>query len=182
MVQWALCLGSRALRGSTGALGVCGVLPGAKRTMVDGPAWCSVRSILSCVFRDSIFHVYGLALTREGQSLLRAECSSWQIGQHATEEGQQRRIGLRLPPLGPEGLGQRWSVFVCASELKGQTGSKLGQRWEMWLNFQHFIYWEFLKEQNICCTLRFREKRLNERRWMRASGRATETTTEVADF
>jgi len=61
-------------------------------------------------------------------------------------------------------------------------GSELGQRLEMWPNFQHFLHWEFLEEENICSTLRFREKRLNEGRRGKALGRATETTTEVAVF
>jgi len=119
---------------------------------------------------------------REGQSLLRAECFSWQLGQHATEDGQQERIGWRLPPLGQEGLGQRCSAFVWASQQKGQTGSELGQRLEMWPNFQHFLHWEFLEEENICSTLQFREKRLNEGRRAEALGGATETTTELARF
>jgi len=82
--------------------------------------------MLSCVCRDSTLGVSGVVLEREGQSLLRAECSSWQLGQHATEDGQQARIGWRLPPLGQEGLGQRCSAFVWESVQKGQTGSELG--------------------------------------------------------
>jgi len=58
----------------------------------------------------------------------------------------------------------------------------LGQRVEMWQNFQHFVHWEFLEEENICSTLRFREKRLREGRTAKASGGATVTTTEVANF
>jgi len=180
MVRWALCLGGGALRGSTGVLGVWGGTPGAVRTTVEGPVWSSARSMLSCVCRDSTFGVSGAVFGQEGQSLLCAECSSWQLGQHATQDGQQSRIGWRLPPLGQEGLGQRCSAFVWASEQKGQTGSEEGQRWEMWPNFQHFLHWEFLEEGNICSTLQFREKRLSEGRRTKASGRAIETTTEVA--
>jgi len=47
MVRWALCLGGRALRWSTGALGVWGGAPGAVQTTVEGPAWSSARSMLS---------------------------------------------------------------------------------------------------------------------------------------
>jgi len=121
MVCWALCLVGRASQGSTGALGVQGAAPGAGGWIVDGPAGSSARSILSCVCRDSTFGASGVAFGREGQSLLRAECSSWQLGQHATEEGQQARIGWRLPPLGQEGLGQRCSALEWASEQKGLT-------------------------------------------------------------
>jgi len=181
IVRWALYLGGGALRGSTGALGVWGGAPGAVRTTLEGPAWSSARSMLSCVCRDSTFGASGVAFGREWQSLLCTECSSWQLGQHATNDGQHLRIGSRLPPLEQEGLGQRCSAFVWASEQKGQTGSKLGQRWKMWPNFQHFLHWELL-EKNICSTLRFRERRLNERRRANASGGATETTTEVAVF
>jgi len=120
-VRWALCLGGGASRGSTGALRVRGGAPGAGRRIVEGPAWSSVRSMLSCVCRDGTFGVSGVVFRREGQSLLRAECSSWQLGQHATEDGQQVRTGRRLPPLGQEGLGQRCSALVWASGQKGQT-------------------------------------------------------------
>jgi len=125
MVRWALCLGGGASRGSTGALGVRGAAPGAEGRIVEGPAWSSARSMLSCVCRDSTFGASGEAVGREGQSLLRAECSSWQLAQHATEDRQQARTGRRLPPLGQEGLGQRCSALVWASEQKGQTGSVL---------------------------------------------------------
>jgi len=135
MVRWALCLGGGASRGSTGALGVRGAAPDVGGRIVEGPAWSSARSMLSCVCRDSTFGVSGVVLGREGQSLLRAECSSWQLGQHATEDGQQARTGRRLPPLGQEGLGQRCSALVWASEQKGQTGSELGQRVGIWPNF-----------------------------------------------
>jgi len=128
-------------------------------------------------------HLHGrLVCYRERQSLLGAECSSWQLGQHATEDGQQARTGRRLPPLGQEGLGQRCSALVWVSEQKGQTGRLLGQRVEMWPNFQHFLHWEFLEEENICSTLRFREKRLMEGKTAKASGGAMVTTTEVADL
>jgi len=53
-----------------------------------------------------------VVLGSEGQSLLRAECSSWQLRQHAAEDGQQLRTGSRLPPLGLEGLGQGCSALV----------------------------------------------------------------------
>jgi len=182
MVRWALCLGGGASRGSTGALGVRGAALGAGGRIVEGPAWSSARSMLSCVCRVRTSGASEVVFGREGQSLLRAECSSWQLGQHATEDGQQARTGLRLPPLGQEGLGQRCSALVWESEQKGQTGNVLGQRVEMWPNFQHFLHWEFLEEENICSTLRFREKRLMEGRMMKASGGATVTTTEVADF
>jgi len=52
----------------------------------------------------------------------------------------------------------------------------------MWLKFQHFLHWEFVQEENICCTLWFRENRLKERRRATASGGATVTTTLVAVF
>ena len=42
---------------------------------------------------------------RSGQSLLRAEWESPQFGHFAGAAGQQSRTGLRLPPLGHEGLG-----------------------------------------------------------------------------
>jgi len=112
MVRWALCLGSGESRGSIGALGVWGGALGVERMTVEGPAWSSARSMLSCVCRDSTFGASVVVFGREGQSLLRAECSSWQLGQHATEDGQQARIGWRLPPLRQEGLGQRCSAFV----------------------------------------------------------------------
>jgi len=128
MVRWALCLGGGASRRSTGALGVWGGASGAVQTTVEGPAWSSARSMLSCVCRDGTFGVSGVVLGWEGQSLLRAECSSWQLGQHTTEDGQQPMIGRRLRPLGQQGLGQRCSAFVWASEQKGQAGSELGQR------------------------------------------------------
>ena len=108
--------------------------------MVEGPAWSSVRSMLSCICRDSTFGASGVVFGREGQFLLGTEYSSSQLGQHATEDGQQARIGSRLPPLGQEGLGQRCSALVWASEQKGQTGSVLGQRLGMWPNFQHFLH------------------------------------------
>jgi len=164
MVRWALCLGGGASRGSTEALGVRGAALGAEGRIVDGPAWSSARSMLSCVCRDRTCGVSGAVLGREGQSLLRAECSSWQLGQHATKARQQARTGRRLPPLGQEGLGQRCSALVWESEQKGQTRSELGQRAGMWPNFQHFLHWGFLEEENICSTLRFREKRLMEGR------------------
>jgi len=143
---------------------VWGGAPGAEGRIVEGPAWSSARSMLSCVCQDSTFGVSGVVFGQEGQSLLRTECSSWQLGQHATEDGQQARTGRRLPPLGQEGLGQRCSALVWASEQKGQTGSELGQRVGTWPNFQHFLHWEFLEEENICSTLRFWEKRLMEGR------------------
>jgi len=93
MVRWALCLGGGASRGSTGALGVRGAALGAGGRIVEGPAWSSARSMLSCVCRDGTFGTSGVVFGREGQSLLRAECSSWQLGQHATEDGHQARIG-----------------------------------------------------------------------------------------
>jgi len=98
MVLWALCLGGGASRGSTGALGVRGAAPGIGRRTVEGLAWSSARSMLSCVCRDTTFVVSGVVFWWEGQSLLRAECSSWQFRQHATEEAQQARRGRRLPP------------------------------------------------------------------------------------
>ena len=42
---------------------------------------------------------------RSGQSLLRAESESPQFGHLAGGAGQQSKTGLRLPPLGHEGLG-----------------------------------------------------------------------------
>ena len=39
-----------------------------------------------------------------------------------------------------------------------------------------------MEEKNICSTLRFREKMLMEGSMAKASGGATVTTTEVADF
>jgi len=93
MVRWALCLGGGALQGSTGALGVRGGAPGVGRRTVEGPAWSSARSMLSCMCQDSTFGPSGEIFGQEGQSLLRAECCSWQLGQHATEVGQQSRIG-----------------------------------------------------------------------------------------
>jgi len=182
MVRWALCLGGGASRGSTGALRVWGGALGAERTTVEGPAWSSARHMLSGLCRDRTCGVSGVVFRREGRSLLRAECSTWQLGQHVTEDGQQARIGWRLPPLGQEGLGQRCSAFAWASEQKGQTGSVLGQRLEMWPNFQPLLHWEFLEKENICSTLQFWEKRLNEVRRAKASGGATDTTTEVAVF
>jgi len=182
MVRCALCLGGGASRGSRGPLGVRGAAPGAGGRIVDGPAWSSARSMLSCVCRDSNSGVSGVVFGWEGQSLLHAECSAWQLGQHATKDGQQVRTGRRLPPLGQEGLGQGCSGLVWESEQKGQTGCVLGQREGMWQNFQHFLHWEFLEEENICSTLRFREKRLMEGRMAKASGGATVTTTEVDDF
>ena len=164
MVGWALCLAGGASRGSTGALGVRGAAPDVGARIVEGPARSSAKSMLSCVCGDSTFGVSGVVLGRAGQSLLRAECTSWQLGQHATEDGQQARTGRRLPPLGQEGLGQRCSALVWASEQKGQTGSELGQRVGIWLNFQHFVHWEFLEEEDICSTLLFWEKRLMEGR------------------
>jgi len=181
MVRWALCLGGGALRGNTGALGVRGEALGAGGRIVEGPAWSSARSMLSCVCRDCDSGVSGVVFGREGQSLLHAECSSWQLGQHATEDGQQARTGRILPPLGQEGLGQRCSALVWESEQKGHTGNELGQRVGMCPNFQHFLHWEFL-EENICSTLRFLEKWVMEGRMAKASGEATVTTTEVADF
>jgi len=118
----------RSIVGGTGALGVWGGAPGAVRTTVEGPAWSSVGSMLSCVCRDSIFLASGAVFRREGQSLLRGECSSWQLGQQATKDGQLPRIGWRLLPIGQQGLGQPCSAFVCASEQKGQTCSELGQQ------------------------------------------------------
>jgi len=76
MVRWAHCLGGGASRGSTEALGVRGAAPGAGRETVEGPAWSSARSMLSCVCRDCTCGVSGVVFGREGQSLLRAECSS----------------------------------------------------------------------------------------------------------
>jgi len=105
MVRWARCLGGGASQGSTGALGVQGAALGSGGRIVEGPAWSSARSMLSCVCRDRNSGVSRVVFGREGQSLLRAECSSWQLGQHATEDGQQARTGRRLPPLGQEGLG-----------------------------------------------------------------------------
>jgi len=128
MVRWALCLGGGASRGSIEAFGVRGAVPGAGGRIVEGPAWSSARSMLSCVCRDRTSGASEVCFGREGQSLLRAECSSWQLGQHATEDGRQARTGRRLPPLGQEGLGQRCSALVWASEQNGQTGSMLGQR------------------------------------------------------
>jgi len=116
MVRWALSLGRGASRGCTGALGVQGAAPGAGRETVEGPAWSSARSILSCVCQDRTCGVSEVVFGREGQSLLRAECSSWQLGQHAIKDGQQARTGRRLPPLGQEGLGQRCSALVWESE------------------------------------------------------------------
>ena len=182
MVRWALCLGGGASRGSQGALGVRGAALGAGGRIVEGPAWSSARSMLSCVCRDRNPGVSGVVFGQEGQSLLRAECSSWQLGQYATEDGQQARTGRRLPPLGQEGLGQRCSALVWESEQKGQTGSVLGQRVGMWPNFQHFLHWEFLEEENICSTLQFREKRLLEGRMAKASGGATVTTRRLLTF
>jgi len=130
MVRWALCQGGGASRGTTGELGVWGGALGVGQTIVGGPAWSSARSMLSCVCRDSTVGVSGVVFGREGQALLRAECSSWQLGQHAIEDGQQARIGRRLPPSGQAGLGQQCSTLVCASKLKGQTGSSLRQRLE----------------------------------------------------
>jgi len=98
MVRWALCLDGGASWGSTGTLGVWEGALGAERVSHEEPAWYSARSMLSCVRRDGLPGASGVALGWEGQSLLRAECSSWQLGQHAIEEGQQLRIGLRLPP------------------------------------------------------------------------------------
>jgi len=126
MVHWALFLGGGASRGNTGALGVREGTLGVEQSTVEGPAWSSVRSMLSFVCRDRASGASGVAFGREGQSLLYAECSAWQLGQHATEDGQQARIGWRLPPLGQEGLGQRCSAFVWVSQHKGQTGSELG--------------------------------------------------------
>jgi len=120
MVWWALCLGGGASRGRTGALGVSGGAPGAGRRTVEGPAWASARSMLSCTCRDGTLGVSGVVFEREGQSLLRAECSSWQLGQHATEDGQQARIGRRLPPLGQEGLGQQCSAFGWRVNRRGR--------------------------------------------------------------
>jgi len=80
MVRWALCLGGGASRGSTEALGVWGGAPGVEGTIVEGPAWSSARSMVSCICRDSTFGVSGVVFVREGQSLLRAECSSWHLG------------------------------------------------------------------------------------------------------
>jgi len=128
MVRWALCLGGGVSRESTGALGVRGVALGAGGTTIEGPAWSSASSMLSCVRRDRTCCVSGVVFGREGQSLLRAECPSWQLGQHDTEDGQQASTGRRLPPLGQEGLGQRCSALVWESEQKGHTGSELGQR------------------------------------------------------
>jgi len=182
MVYWPLCLGGGVSRGSTEAIGVRGAAHGAGGRTAEGPAWSLARSMLSCVCRGRSSGVSGVVLGREGLSLLCAECSSWQLGQHATEDGQQAWTGRRLPPIGQQGLGQRCSALVWESEQKGLTGSVLGQRVEMWPNFQHFLHWEFIEEENICSTLRFREKRLMEGRMAKASGGATVTTTEVADF
>jgi len=164
MVCWALCLGGGASRGSTEVFGLRGAASDAGGRIVEGPAWSSARSMLSCVCRDRTCGVSGVVFGREGQSLLRAECSSWQLGQHATEDGQQARTGRRLPPLWQERLGQRCSALVWESEQKGQTGRVLGQRVGMWPNFQHFLHWELLEEGNICSTLRFRVNRLMEER------------------
>jgi len=106
MVRWALSLSGGASQASSGALGVWGGASGVERGSVEGPAWSSARSMLSCVGRDSSFGASGGDFRREGQSMLRAECSSWQLGQQATEDGHQARIGWRLPPLGQEGLWQ----------------------------------------------------------------------------
>jgi len=182
MVRWALCLGGGASRGSTEAVGVRGAALGVGGRTAEGPAWSSARTMLSCVCRGRSSRVSGVVLGRERQFLLRAECSSWQLGQHATEDGQQARTGRRLPPLGLERLGQRCSDLVWESEQKGHTVSVLGQSVGMWPNFQHFLHWEFLEEENICSTLRFPEKRLMEGRMVKASGGATVTTSEVADF
>jgi len=84
MVRWALCLAGGASRRSTEALGVRGAAPGAGGSTVEGPACSSPRSMLSCLCRDSTFGASRAVFGREGQSLLRAECSSWQLGQHAT--------------------------------------------------------------------------------------------------
>ena len=93
IVRWALCLCGGASRGSTGALGVWGEAHGAERTTVEGPASSLASSILSCVCQARTCGVSGVVFGQEGQSLLCAECSSWQLGQHATEDGQQARIG-----------------------------------------------------------------------------------------
>jgi len=61
-------------------------------------------------------------------------------------------------------------------------GSVLRQQLEMWPNFQHFLHRELWEEENICSTLWFLEKRLNEGRRAKASGGATETTTELPVF
>jgi len=151
MVRWALCLGGGASRGSIEVFGVRGAAPDAGGRIVEGPAWSSARSMLSCVCRDCTCGDSGVVFGREGQSLLRAECSSWQLGQHATEDGQQARTGRRLPHLGQEGLGQRCSALVWASEQNGQTGSVLGQRVGTWPNFQHFLHWQFLEEGSNYC-------------------------------
>jgi len=118
----------------------------------------------------------------EGQSLQRAECSSWQLGQHAINNGQQLRMGSSLPPLRQEGFEQQCSALVWGRDQKGQEGSELEQRWEVWPNFQHLVHCEVLDEENICYTLRFWEKRLIEGRRASASGGATVTITEVAVF
>ena len=128
IVRWALCLDGGASRESTGALGVWGGALSTGQASVEEPAWSSASSMLSCVRRDRTCCVSGVVFGREGQSLLRAECPSWQLGQHDTEDGQQASTGRRLPPLGQEGLGQRCSALVWESEQKGHTGSELGQR------------------------------------------------------
>ena len=88
MVRLALYLGAGALQGSTGALGVWGGAPGAEQTTVEGPTWSSARSMLSYACRDSTFGASGVIFGREAQSLLHAECSSWQLGQHPNKDGQ----------------------------------------------------------------------------------------------
>ena len=48
IVRWALCLGGGASRGTTGVLGVEEGAPGVEQMTVEGPAWSSARSMLSC--------------------------------------------------------------------------------------------------------------------------------------
>ena len=81
------------------------------------------------------------------QSLLRAEWGSPQLGHLAGAAEQQSRTGLRLPPLGQEGLVHLCCAFVWLSEQKGQVGVSSLQRCLTCPNFQHFSHWVWGEEE-----------------------------------
>ena len=78
---------------------------------------------------------------RSVQSLLRSEWGSPQFGHLAGAAGHQSRTGLRIPPLGQEGLGHLCSAFVWLSEQKGQVGASSLHQCLTCPNFQHFSHW-----------------------------------------
>jgi len=78
---------------------------------------------------------------RSQQSLLLAECTSPQLEHLAGEARQLLRIGLRFPPLGHDGLGQRCSAFVCWREHRVHVGASALHSGLTWPYFQNFWHW-----------------------------------------